>query len=143
MIAPPRFANWLLEAVLPPAEADAVSGDLCEEFTVFVVPQRGRLGASFWYCWQVARSLGPIVLRTWQRATVSRASVAVVGAALATTLPAGVLVLLRTFTLQQVPLKTTTEPSLLFVAILAGVVIASGALGLAAALRVLHGAPRS
>jgi hypothetical protein len=51
--------------------------------------------------------------------------------------------LLRTFTLQQVPLKTTTEPSLLFVAILAGVVIASGALGLAVALRVLNGAPRS
>jgi len=143
MIALPRFATWLLEATLPPSEADAVCGDLCEEFTVFVVPQRGKLAANFWYCWQVARSLGPIVLRTWQRATVTRSTVAITCAALAATVPATVLVLLRTFTLQQVPLKTTAEASLLFAAILAAVIVAGIWLGAAVAIRVLNGAPRS
>jgi hypothetical protein len=81
MTAPPRFATWLLETALPPGEADAVSGDLCEEFTLFVVPRRGMRAAYWWYCWQVARSLGPIVLRSWQRATVARSSAALVSAA--------------------------------------------------------------
>jgi hypothetical protein len=143
MIAPPRFATWLLEATLPPSDADAVCGDLCEEFTLFVVPRCGTRAAYVWYCWQVVRSLGHIVLRSWQRATLARASAALISAALAATLPGTGLVLLRTFTLQQVPLKTTADTSLQFAATLAAVVIAGIWLGAAVAIRVLNGAPRS
>ncbi|MBA3272066.1 MAG: hypothetical protein H0T71_16300 [Acidobacteria bacterium] len=126
-----------------PSEADTVSGDLCEEFTLFVVPRRGIRAAYCWYCWQVARSIGPILLRSWQRATLTRASGALVSAAVAATVPGSVVVLLRTFTLQQVPLKTTTDTTVLFVATLAAVVVTSAGLGIAAALRVLNSTARS
>lgn len=141
MNAPPRLSAWLLEATLAASERDAVAGDLCEEFNVHVLPRRGVVMARWWYRWQVARSLAPLFVRSFGRASVARASAALVGAAVASTVPASALILLRTFVLQQVPLKTTPEPSVAFAAALAAVVMATGGCGVAAAVRVLVAEP--
>ena len=142
MNAPPRLCAWLLEAALAAPERDAVAGDLCEEFNVHVLPRRGVVMARWWYRWQVARSLAPLFVRSFERASDARASAALVGAALVMTVPASALILLRTFVLQQVPLKTTAEPSMAFAAALAAVVVLTGVCGLAAAVRVMRAQPR-
>ena len=138
MIAPPRLSAWFLEASLAASERDAVLGDLCEEFQKYVLPQRGAMRARWWYRWQVARSLAPLFFRSWERATVHRASAAVVGAAVMATGPAAALMMVRTFVLQQVPLKTTTELSGPFVLSLGLLVLCAGGLGVAGAVLVLN-----
>ena len=138
MIQPPRVSAWLLEHALAASERDAVTGDLCEEFNVDVVSQRGVRIARWWYRRQVARSLTPLLLRSWERATVQRGSAAVICAALVATLPASLLVMLRTFVLQQVPLKTTADFSTSFALALLVLVLASGAVGFAAAVQILN-----
>ena len=142
MTAPPRWSAWLLEATLVAPERDAVTGDLWEEFTVHVVPLRGVFMARWWYRWQVARSLAPLVFRSWEKASIARASAALAGAVLVGVLPASALILLRTFVLQQVPLKTTPEPSPAFGLILTAVVLGASVCGVAAAVRVLNAEPR-
>ena len=112
MISPPRFASWLIAVSLPTADGDAITGDLLEEFREYIVPNRGLLVARWWYRWQVARSLAPLFFRSWQRASMRRASTAMVSAAAVATMPATALLMLRSFVLQQVPLKTTSELSL-------------------------------
>ena len=52
------------------------------------------------------------------------------------------MILLRTFVLQQVPLKTTSEMSPTFGLLLLSVVLLTGAVGFAAAIRVLNADPR-
>jgi hypothetical protein len=143
MTAPPRLSAWLLDATLAAADRDAVTGDLWEEYTVHVVPQRGVLLARWWYRWQVARSLAPLFFRSWEEASVARASAALVGGASLATVPAGALIVLRTFVLLQVPLKTTAEPSLAFSAALAAVVMLASMCGVAAAIRVLRAESRN
>jgi hypothetical protein len=138
MIAPPRISAWLLEYTLAAPERDAVSGDLCEAFNVEIVPKRGLVSARWWYRWQVARSLAPLILRSWERASVQRGSAAIVTAALVATMPTAALVLLRTFVLQQVPLKTTADMSVSFAFALLVLALACGAVGLAAAIRILN-----
>jgi hypothetical protein len=138
MSAPPRLAVWILEAVVPTSDGEAIAGDLAEEFAGHVVPARGAAFARWWYCWQVARSLAPLFFRSWQRASLTRATVAVIGAGLAATGPAAALLALRTFVLQQVPLKTTTELSLLFIAALVVIVAATAGAGLTGAVRWLQ-----
>lgn len=142
LTAPPRAAAWLLHHALAPSERDAVIGDLHEEFVCFVVPARGLRRGRWWYRWQVARSLAPLFFRSWERASLARATAAVAGAAAAALLPAWLLMLLRAFVLQQVPLKTTAEPSLAFALLLAAVVLSAGAFGLAAGIRLLAADPR-
>ena len=75
---------------------------------------RSRCLRKCWYCWQVARSLAPLFFRSWERASVTRASTAIVAAAVAATVPATALLTLRSFALSQVPLKTTAELSAVF-----------------------------
>ena len=58
---PPRWAEWLLQIVLPRRDRETVSGDLLEEFREVVVPTRGRLRARAWYVRQVL-SLTPGVM---------------------------------------------------------------------------------
>lgn len=137
MTAPPRFASWLLDATLPAADADAIVGDLFEECREHVVPRRGSVVARCWFYWQVARSLAPLFFRSWERASVTRASVAIVAAAIVSTVPATLLLALRTFTLQQVPLKTTAEMSGAFAAVLVLLVLATTAASIALGLRML------
>ena len=137
MIAPPRVAEWLLASFTTTSDGEAVAGDLYEEFNGEIVPARGVMRARCWYWWQVVRSLSPLFFRRWERASVSRASTAILGAALVATIPASLLVVLRTFILQQVPLKTTSELSIAFALTLAATVLVAGALGLCAALSIL------
>jgi hypothetical protein len=143
MSAPPRLAVWVLEAAVPTADGAALAGDLCEEFTEHIAPARGAAFAHWWYCWQVARSLAPLWVRSWERASLARASIAVIGAGLAATVPAAALLALRAFVLQQVPLKTTTELSLLFGVTLLVVVVPTAIVGLTAAARWLQAGRRN
>jgi hypothetical protein len=142
-VRPPRLAQWLVSASLAGADGEAVLGDLQEEFAAFIVPSRGTRAARWWYRGQVARSLLPLYGRAWQRASVTRASAACAAAGMATVLPAGLLVALRSFVLQQVPLKTTAEVSVTFVAALLAVEIVSIAMGLSCAVHVLRNQERS
>ena len=137
LVAPPRTASWLLSAVLPTFDGEAIAGDLFEEFQEHIVPARGVVFARWWYCWQVARSLAPLFFRSWERASVTRASVAVLSAGVAATIPASLLLMLRSFVLSQVPLKTTSELSLMFGIVLALIVAATSAIAVAMALRIL------
>ncbi len=140
-MTPPRLAAWLLEATLAASDRDAVAGDLWEEFNTHVVPRRGVVTARWWYRWQVARSLAPLFFRSWEKASLARAAGALIAAA-ASTVPATALILLRSFVLQQVPLKATAEPSLAFIVTLAVVVVCAGIAGVAAAGRILGAQPR-
>ena len=132
MTHPPRFASWLLEATLLP-DAEAIAGDLLEE-----MPQRSRA----WYVWQVTRSLAPLFFRSWQRASVTRASAAMMSAAAVATMPAAALLSVRSFTLSQVPLKTASELSTGFALLLFVVLAASSAVGLVIGSRLLHSSPK-
>lgn len=58
---PPRWAESLLRVCLPPADRDAVSGDLLEEYRDTVRPFRGRFGADGWYLRRVAGVLGRLL----------------------------------------------------------------------------------
>lgn len=136
-MTPPRVASWLLEAALPPTMGEAIAGDLCEEFRDYAVPRRGIFFARWWYRWQVARSLAPLFFRSWQRASMRRGSAAVAAAGLITVLPASLLLMVRTFVLQQVPLKTTADLSIAFTVALALLVAASTLLAVVLAVRVL------
>jgi hypothetical protein len=137
MTSPPRVAEWLLAHALATSERDAVIGDLCEEYAC-IVPMRGLMRARYWYRWQVARSLTPLLVRSWERASVRRASTAAIGAAFVATVPGSALIMIRSFVLQQVPLKTTADLSFGFGVALAFVLLASGGISLATAFRVLN-----
>ena len=142
MIPPPRFASWLLEAALPTGDGEAMTGDLVEEFQDRA-PRRGHRYARWWFCWQVARSLAPLFFRSWEKASLLRASFAIVSAGVAATLPATLLLMLRTFTLQQVPLKTTSELSTIFTLCLVLVVALTLSAGAAFAVRMLTARTRA
>jgi hypothetical protein len=51
---PPRWAEALLERLIPVCERDSIVGDLREEFIESVLPHRGWIHARFWYVRQVA-----------------------------------------------------------------------------------------
>jgi hypothetical protein len=128
MTEPPRVASWLIAATLLP-DAEAIAGDLCEE-----MQQRSK----WWYSWQVARSLAPLFFRSWQRASVTRASAAMIAAAAVATMPAAALLSLRSFALSQVPLKTTPDLSASFGALLLIVLLCSVTGGFLIGSRLLN-----
>jgi hypothetical protein len=51
---PPAWAEALLASMLSPADRDAVTGDLLEQYRDTVDPQRGHAAANRWYIQQVA-----------------------------------------------------------------------------------------
>jgi hypothetical protein len=51
--APPRWAEALLERLLPDHARETIVGDLREEFIESVLPRRGLFGARIWYFRQV------------------------------------------------------------------------------------------
>jgi hypothetical protein len=136
-MTPPRLTTWLLELTRLP-EADAVVGDLCEEFHQHIAPARGALRAGCWYSWQVARSIAPLCFRSLQRASLARASAAIMSAAVAAAIPTAALLSMRAFRLSQVPLKTTAEFSPIFAASVLIVTTVSALIGLCLGLRILH-----
>jgi hypothetical protein len=141
MIQPPRHASWLLLAAFPDADGEAIAGDLHEEFYEYVVPARGVMAARWWFRWQVARSLAPLFFRYWQRVSVTRAVTAVLAAGVMATAPAVALMLVRSFVLSQVPLKTTPELSVAFAIALFATVVTTLALGCAIGARLLARPP--
>jgi hypothetical protein len=58
---PPQWAEVILERLLSPEHRSTVTGDLREEYTEVILPQKGRLKAYVWYLRQVA-SLAPSCL---------------------------------------------------------------------------------
>jgi hypothetical protein len=50
---PPRWAEWLLRAILAPRHRDTIPGDLLEEYREVIAPARGRFRANLWYLRQV------------------------------------------------------------------------------------------
>ncbi len=136
-LCPARVAAWLLAATRVP-DADAIIGDLWEELHDHVAPKRGLVMGRLWYVQQVLRSLAPLFFRSWQRASIARASAAMIAAAAAAAVPAACLLSLRAFVLSQVPLKTTPELSAAFTLLLLVVLGASGIAGFAVGGRLLH-----
>ena len=55
--ATPRLARWLLRRALAGRTRSAVLGDLDEEFVTFVLPERGRVAAHWWYWRQAVGSI--------------------------------------------------------------------------------------
>jgi hypothetical protein len=84
MPKPPRVAAWLIDLFVPPASAEAVLGDLGEEFLV-VARRSGSSAARLWY-WRQALTAIPHLV--WASARLSPWSTAglVVGGLIAVTL---------------------------------------------------------
>ncbi|HMD33585.1 MAG TPA: permease prefix domain 2-containing transporter [Vicinamibacterales bacterium] len=61
MTNPPAVGDRLLRALLPPASAETMTGDLLEEYRDTRVPAVGRRRADFWY----ARQVAGVFLRTY------------------------------------------------------------------------------
>ena len=59
---PPRWAEWLLESLLPIKKREEIAGDLREEYVESMLPQRGRFRANLWYARHVLSFL-PRALR--------------------------------------------------------------------------------
>jgi hypothetical protein len=62
-VRPPRWAEALLRGLLPPDDAETISGDLLEEYRKTVYPLLGRRSADLWFL----RQVGGFAWRaTWQ-----------------------------------------------------------------------------
>ncbi len=63
---PPRWAGWILDLLLTPADRETVSGDLLEEYRDAKLPALGRRRANAWYVRHVlgyfSRAAWPFVL---------------------------------------------------------------------------------
>ena len=54
--APPRFGDWLLNALLPKSDREVMAGDLAEEYSIRVREAASHASAARWYWGQVCRS---------------------------------------------------------------------------------------
>ena len=64
--SPPKTARFLL-LLIPRRHRENLVGDLEEEFATILVPSYGFTKARFWYWWQVAMSICPLVWAHVQR----------------------------------------------------------------------------
>lgn len=69
---PPRAARALARLRLPADLADAVTGDLEEEYRARVLPRRGRVRADLWFWWQVVRLRAGALRRVSRRLRAMR-----------------------------------------------------------------------
>lgn len=58
---PPRLADALLRAIVPPSDFESISGDLLEEYREVRRPSLGRLRADAWYARQISSILWRLV----------------------------------------------------------------------------------
>jgi hypothetical protein len=65
--SPFRWAEFLLERLLPSEDRQTVTGDLREEYAEAIFPRKGRLRADLWYLFQVASFVPRCVF--WQTST--------------------------------------------------------------------------
>lgn len=77
----PRNAEFLFYLFLDPKNCDALVGDLVERYKL-IHKKFGRRRANFWYWWQTAISLGPIV-SAWLKRVVIKPALALIGWAVA------------------------------------------------------------
>ena len=56
--APPRWAEFLLERLLPARDRETVTGDPREDYAEFFLPRFGRLRANLWYLHQLSSIAG-------------------------------------------------------------------------------------
>lgn len=56
---PPRWAEYLLQLFLKPADFESVSGDLLEQYRDSIHPTRGERRADFWYAKTVFSFVSP------------------------------------------------------------------------------------
>src|SRR5262245_27194604 len=59
---PPRWAEWLLRAMLTARDRDTIPGDLLEEYREVILPARGRFRATLWYLRQVLSLVNGLTL---------------------------------------------------------------------------------
>lgn len=67
--APPRWAEVLLERLVPARNRDVVTGDLREEYADAQLPRTGRIRANLWYLRQV---LSFVPHLSWKRGPAMR-----------------------------------------------------------------------
>lgn len=108
---PPRIARALLWLCLPASERQTIPGDLDEEFSLVILPARGPAAAHRWYLEQVLHSIAPLLAMRLRHADFTRALLA---ALLTLAAPLVATHALRSFVLSQVPLKTDSTPSTLY-----------------------------
>jgi hypothetical protein len=65
--APPAWALRLLERRLPDEVAEAISGDLCEEYADRVLRRRGTVAADLWFVFQLVTVRGGALRRAARR----------------------------------------------------------------------------
>jgi len=94
-----RAALWLCA---PSGDAEAIAGDLAEEYFGDRLPRLGLWGANRWYVSQALRSAVPLLVSRWRRGELA----GLMAAAMVTILaPLRVADLLWAFVHSQVPLK--------------------------------------
>jgi hypothetical protein len=77
---PPRLATWIVTLFAPPKEAEAIVGDLHEEFTS-LVEREGARAARWWYWRHSVRAagdlaLGPFIAHPWSSVAIGVAGLA-------------------------------------------------------------------
>jgi hypothetical protein len=108
-----NLARRLLQILAPADFADAVLGDLDEEFRIFILPQHGIVRAGLWYLAQAVRSILPLLRLRMARGEFV-ASVA--ASQIIFALPLLAAERLRSYLLSLVPLKIDSTPSQEFLA---------------------------
>ncbi len=83
---PPRAPVWLVDSFASSGEAEAILGDLHEEFSA-IVARNGIAPARHWYWRQCARTLGHLVIAPFRTAPRPTLGVAVAGLALSMMMP--------------------------------------------------------
>src|SRR5580700_7130401 len=77
-VRPPRVAAWFVEVFASPEEADAVLGDLAEEFSA-TIARDGDRNARHWYQREAGRTIRDLALSEWRTRPWSSAAIACVG----------------------------------------------------------------
>ncbi|MEO8661814.1 MAG: hypothetical protein ABI693_25335 [Bryobacteraceae bacterium] len=125
---PPGAATVILRLMVPEADAEAIEGDLFEEFTYIILPRHGAPVARRWYWRQVFRSSPSLISLLIRRGEVAPLLAA---AAAGVVLPLLGLETLWSIVLSLVPLKTgTVRPDAFLWANVSVVLLGSVAAGL-------------
>jgi hypothetical protein len=139
------LAAGALAFVAPAAVRDEVVGDLIEEWSSEIVPERGRAAARAWACSQVLRSLPMLVALRWQREELQPWVAALLASAVAA-LGAGLMAdSAWRVVLAQVPLRAShsAPPAWGFGVLVVQLVVSALAAVLARRAFVLRGGKRS
>lgn len=65
--SPPKLAQYLLYLFLSREEREAMLGCLEEDYQTNLLPKFGTGWANLWYCWEVGRSIVPVICEATKR----------------------------------------------------------------------------